>query len=85
MSEIFENEEIKKLCGDNDNDENENNNEEQVENECELNERSSQSSLNQVKKNESIVSLMTLENLRESLINENKLDYFSNHDKLKNL
>ena len=91
LSEIFENEEIKKLCGESDDNENngaDNDNENENENENKENEaddRSSQASLSRVKKNESIVSLVTLENLRESLINENKQDYFSNHDKLKNL
>jgi len=73
LSEIFENEEIKKLCGANNEEEDDNENISNNENEIELN-KSSHSSLNQIKKNDSIVSLTTLNNLRESLINENKKD-----------
>lgn len=73
LSEIFENEEIKKLCGANNEDEDDNENISNNENEIELN-KSSHSSLNQIKKNDSVVSLITLQNLRESLINENKKD-----------
>lgn len=73
LSEIFENEEIKKLCGANNEEEDDNENISNNENEIELN-KSSHSSLNQIKKNDSIVSLTTLHNLRESLINENKKD-----------
>lgn len=81
LSEIFENEEIKKLCGDN-------GEEEKAESDIAKSEednKCSQGSMQQVKKNDSVISLVSLEQLRESLINENKQDYFSNHDKLKNL
>lgn len=81
MSEIFENEEIKKLCGDNGEDEKQES--EIVKSASDI--HKSQGSLKSIKKNDSVISLVTLEQLRESLINENKQDYFSNHTALKNL
>lgn len=81
LSEIFENEEIKKLCGDNE--ENEKHESEIVKSSSDNN-KCSQGSI-EVKKNDSVISLVTLEQLRESLINENKQDFFSNHTDLKNL
>jgi len=70
LSEIFENEEIKKLCGDNGEDEKQES--EIVKSSSDINK--SQGSLKSIKKNDSVISLVTLEQLRESLINENKQD-----------